>query len=88
MNYYSVEEVAKHNTEDDCWIIANDNVYDVTLFISLHPAGKDSIIKNAGKEQTDSYNYHNVVAKAWWKHYKIGKLKNADKVDGCCCIIS
>ena len=88
MNYYSLEEVAKHNTEKDCWIIANDNVYDVTLFISLHPAGKDPIIKNAGTDQTDSYDFHGIVAKALWKHYKIGKLEHTDKVDGCCCIIS
>ncbi len=88
MNYYSVQEVAKHNTEDDCWIIANDNVYDVTLFLSLHPVGKDSIVKNAGTDQSDSYNYHSVVAKALWKHYKIGKVDNIGKADECCCIIS
>jgi hypothetical protein len=27
---YTVEEVAKHNKEDDCWIILENNVLDVT----------------------------------------------------------
>lgn len=86
MNYYTIQEVAKHNIEKDCWIIVDDNVYDVSLFISLHPGGKESIIKNAGTNQTHSYNYHGIPAKALWERYKIGKLKKNDNRDNCCCI--
>ena len=81
-----LKDIMKQNVKYFCNI--SFNYISVTLFISLHPAGKDPIIKNAGTDQTDSYDFHGIVAKALWKHYKIGKLEHTDKVDGCCCIIS
>merc|ERR1712146_167202 len=34
---YSLEEVKKHNTEDDCWVVVDGDVLDVTNFLSDHP---------------------------------------------------
>ena len=31
----SAEEVAKHNTDKDCWVIVGDQVLDVTNFLSF-----------------------------------------------------
>ena len=36
--YFTVEEISRHNTEKDCWII----LYDVTDFLRKHPGGKDA----------------------------------------------
>jgi len=41
---YTREEVKTHDKENDCWIIIEDKVYDVTKFLPLHPAGKNVIL--------------------------------------------
>ena len=32
-NYYTPEEVSKHNTADDCWVSFFNEVYDITQLI-------------------------------------------------------
>ncbi|KAL1668051.1 cytochrome b5-like heme/steroid binding domain-containing protein, partial [Schizophyllum commune] len=45
-------EVAKHTSRNDCWVIFDGEVYDVTNFLDKHSAGAESILKNAGKDVT------------------------------------
>ena len=35
----SLEEVAKHDTREDCWIIVGTDVLDVTKYLDEHPGG-------------------------------------------------
>jgi cytochrome b involved in lipid metabolism len=37
---FSMSDVAKHNSENDCWIVIDGKVYDVTSYIESHPGGK------------------------------------------------
>ena len=39
-----IEAVAANATEDSCWAIIDDNVYDLTDWISSHPGGASRII--------------------------------------------
>lgn len=48
----SPSEVRKHNAPDDCWVVINGYVYDLTDFIPSHPGGPAIIRSNAGKDVT------------------------------------
>ncbi|KAI8928818.1 FAD binding domain-containing protein [Entophlyctis helioformis] len=52
----SLEEVAKHKTEKDCWVVVNGQVLDVTNFLADHPGGKKAIMIYAGRDATEEFN--------------------------------
>jgi cytochrome b involved in lipid metabolism len=55
---FSLEEVSKHNTETDAWIILDGKVYDMTLYLNYHPGGK-IIMSCAGKDGSNFFKrYH------------------------------
>ena len=55
---FTREEIEKHNSENDCWIVVDGKVYDATGVLSWHPGGKAPILAHAGKvhhETTEEY---------------------------------
>ncbi|KAF7247042.1 Cytochrome b5 reductase 4 [Varanus komodoensis] len=50
------EELAKHNTKDDCWICIRGLVYNVTPYMEYHPGGEDELMKAAGADGTDLFD--------------------------------
>jgi len=52
---YSLDEISKHNTDKDCWVIIRDKVYDVSEFLADHPGGADSIMVYAGGDATEQF---------------------------------
>jgi len=53
---YTLEEVAKHNTKQSCWVVLDGKVLDVTSFLSEHPGGELAILTFAGKDATEEFN--------------------------------
>ena len=45
-------DVAQHSSKEDCWVIFDNVVYDVTDFIADHPGGEDLIMEYAGQDVT------------------------------------
>jgi len=68
-------EVAKHNTKTDCYLIVNDQVYDVTAFIDQHPGGVEKIVEGCGKESSQIFAaIHSNFAWNLLKDYYVGDL--------------
>jgi nitrate reductase (NAD(P)H) len=79
---FTMEEIAKHNTEEDVWIIVNDRVYDCTDYLELHPGGVDSIIINGGADSTEDFDaIHSQKAHKMLERYFIGKVDPTSKSD-------
>jgi len=76
MNTYTMEEVAKHNTKQDCWIVIRGMVYDVTDFLKIHPGGSNIMISVAGEDATEYFEelHKEEVLEEVGKQYIIGEL--------------
>lgn len=74
--YYTPDEVALHNKEDDSWTILNGRIYDITEYAKVHPGGR-KIFLGKGKDCTELYNkYHPWVnGAALIGRYQVGVLK-------------
>jgi cytochrome b involved in lipid metabolism len=74
---FTQEEVATHNTEQDCWVIVNETIYNLTKFMNNHPGGKQSILNVAGKDGSAIFNavHGKGPQKFVLKLYKVGVLK-------------
>ncbi|RYP61393.1 hypothetical protein DL769_007716 [Monosporascus sp. CRB-8-3] len=53
---WTLSEVGKHASEDDCWMVLHGKVYDITNFVTKHPGGKGILLKNAGQDATPAFN--------------------------------
>eukprot|EP00898_Chlorokybus_atmophyticus_P003363 jgi/Chlat1/4027/Chrsp26S03990 len=73
---YTVAEVAQHNKENDCWLIVDGKVYDVTAFVEIHPGG-DAILNNAGADSSKGFHgpQHPSSTLDLIEEYLIGELQ-------------
>ncbi|KAH8091636.1 hypothetical protein JL720_5948 [Aureococcus anophagefferens] len=74
-NTYTLADVAKHDTPQDCWIAVNGVVYDTNPYLAEHPGGASSITMNAGTDATDEFTaIHSRKAWTLLDKYAIGTL--------------
>ena len=48
---YSIDEIAKHETKDDCWFVIDGKVYDFSGFADKHPGG-EAVYQGCGTDAT------------------------------------
>ena len=53
---YTREEVSKHNTQHDCWVVVDDLVLNVSDFMHEHPGGFKVLIKSGGKDVSNEFH--------------------------------
>lgn len=81
---YTMAEVAQHATANDCWMIVNGNVYDLTSFLEQHPGGVASMSPYCGKDGSQGFatmgrnrgTTHSESANALKEDYKIGRVSS------------
>jgi len=75
---FTAEEVSRHNTENDCWIIIDEEVYDVTQFLAQHPGGKRVLLKKAGQDATKEFrSLHAPEVFAQAKQFRVGSIQGS-----------
>lgn len=76
---FSQEEVARHNTSSDCWIVIEGVVYDVTKFLASHPGGKNIILQFAGKDVTgEFFDFHaKDILEKYGKRLRVGMIADS-----------
>ncbi|VUC32649.1 unnamed protein product [Clonostachys rosea] len=56
---YTMEEITRHNTSTDLWVVIDNDVYDMTEFQHKHPGGYKVMRGVAGKDATKKFDkYH------------------------------
>merc|ERR1719421_374040 len=53
---FELDEVAKHTTKADCWVVLHGRVLNVTDFLGDHPGGELAILTFAGKDATPEFD--------------------------------
>ena len=84
LHYYTRFEISCHNTEASAWIVAGEDIYDVTDYVEHHPGGKSSLMKKIGGtvDCTKDLLFHSKSGQNHWKQYLIGKITKVPSKNG------
>jgi len=77
-NTYTLDQVKKNNSKENCWSVIRGKVYDLTNWIDKHPGGADKILNICGKDGTEFFvKQHGgkEMPENALKNFEIGVLK-------------
>ncbi|KAG9104851.1 hypothetical protein FRC06_008081 [Ceratobasidium sp. 370] len=83
---FTAEEVAKHNSQENLWIVIDSDVYDLSRFASLHPGGKAVLLDRtiAGQDATEAFfavHRAEVLEKPQYARLRIGSLAGKSQTE-------
>lgn len=78
---FTAKEVAAHAVSEDCYMVIQGKVYDVTKYIHDHPGGSDILVDAAGTDATEAFDNagHSEDAFEIMAEYQVGVLKGSSK---------
>lgn len=74
---YTMEEVAKHNTKDDLWVVVKGVVMDLSNWLDEHPGGPQAIMNFMGRDATEEFEmlHDDEVIPKYAPQQVIGRVK-------------
>lgn len=79
-NRFTLAQVARHGTPEDCWMAIEGKVYDLTAYLPEHPSRPSVVVPWCGKEASEAYRTktkgrpHSPEADRLLDKYRIGVL--------------
>ncbi|KAH7516115.1 hypothetical protein FEM48_Zijuj10G0100700 [Ziziphus jujuba var. spinosa] len=73
---YTIQEASQHNSKDDCWVVIDGKVYDVSSYLDEHPGGDDVFFAVRGKDAIEEFEDagHSKSARELMEKFCIGEL--------------
>ncbi|OAR02848.1 hypothetical protein LLEC1_04641 [Akanthomyces lecanii] len=77
---YSMDEVAKHNTKDDLWVVVKGVVMDLSNWLDEHPGGPQAIMNFMGRDATEEFEmlHDDEVIPKYAPNQVIGRVKGQE----------
>jgi cytochrome b involved in lipid metabolism len=75
---FSWDEVKKHATPDDLWVVFGGYVYDVSSFARNHPGGLKVLLNGVGRDLSRAFEAagHSDPTKVFTLNFRIGKIES------------
>ncbi|KAI9265001.1 cytochrome b5 [Phascolomyces articulosus] len=79
---YTLEDVSKHQTKDDLWMVIHNKVYNISSFVQEHPGGEEVLLDESGKDATEAFEDigHSDEAREILEKYLVGELDEKSRV--------
>ncbi|KAI9469944.1 MAG: cytochrome b5-like heme/steroid binding domain-containing protein [Benjaminiella poitrasii] len=73
---FTYEDVSKHNSRNDLYMIIDKKVYNITKFLDEHPGGDEILIEEGAKDATSAFEDvgHSPDARDILQKYYIGDV--------------
>ncbi|KAL8486840.1 hypothetical protein ACS0TY_023045 [Phlomoides rotata] len=73
---FTYSDVSAHNNPQDCWVIINGKVYNVTSYLNEHPGGDDVLLGQAGKDGSEEFEDvgHGSAARLMLDEFYVGEI--------------